>query len=364
MSLKNTITLTSVLLLSAPAVSQQFTFDGAGCEPGHFGFTSGLSWEDITPVQMAGNGPLSVTTQPGNPDRIVVSSALEGVYVTSNGGHNWHHNYLDFDTGPYYPSWWVNDVIFRPTAPNEALAMTMSGTFWSDDGGLHWFATNGQRPEGSIQAVSSDDGTVAVAGGIFGDIWVYDWNSRTWTQRNSNSTTYLVTGVDLDLNGELYITHDTSPVLTSPDYGLTTYRFGNGLPQFTAAHDPVCDPQIPERAMLVSDNRLWVTNEGPNYQGGGRWHETGLGLPGTDILSLIHHPTWPNVMFAGLVDHGVYVSIDRGYSWHPLGTDGMHHTSVVDLSISEDDPSWLIAASHSGASTDGGVYRLRLRKWM
>jgi hypothetical protein len=172
----------------------------------------------------------------------------------------------------------------------------------------------------------------------------------------------MLLGLDFDTNGWLYLAHSTSPLYTTPDLGLTYRRFGRGLPTLVPAHDVVCDPQIPGRAHVVSDKKLYVTDDGPDGASGGTWNETGVGLPDVDILSLIHHPAHPDIMFAGTVDHGVFISLDRGLTWRSMGLNGMTHTSAVDLAVSEDDPEYLYAACHSGGPGSGGLFRIRIMR--
>ncbi len=362
MSPKHLLPLAAALLTGAALPAQAVSTQGLGTPGGGGAGAFARTWEDLSPPILSQTSPLGVAVQPGNPDWIVVNTSLQGIAYSGDGGHSWHHNYLDFYIDNQTPSWWVNDVAFRPSAPNEAVAVTMSGAYWSTDGGVHWFKTAGQRPEGSFEVRAHPlDDAVAVAAGQSGKLWVYDWNTRTWPHSRPVDLSSTLLSVDFDLNNPawLYVAHQNNPLWVTDDLGVTMRKYNRGLPAFTRLVRS--DPELASYAHATSGGDLYRTTDGPTGASGGSWQQRGLGLPGTDILSLIHHPTRPELMFAGLVDHGVYFSLDRGASWRPVGIQGMSHTTVVDLEISWDDPQHLYAACHGGLATEGGVYRLRIR---
>ncbi len=353
----------AALLSAAPAShAQATTLQGLGVPGGGGAGAFQRSWEDLSPPTLGQTAPLGVAVQPGNPDWIVVNTSLEGICYSGNGGQTWHNNRLDFDLQPGRPSWWVTDVAFRPSAPHEMVAVTMSGAFWSTDAGVHWYETSGQRPEDALEVRAHPlDDAAAAAAGLDGNLWVYDWNTRTWPHRRPVDLSSSLLSIDFNVEQPawLYIAHQNSPLWVSDDLGQTFRKYNRGLPAFTRLVRS--DPQYGSWAHAASAGDLYHTTDGPYGANGGSWVKVGAGLPGTDILSLIYHPTHPELMFAGLVDHGVYFSIDRGLHWRPVGTQGMNHLTVVDLEISPDDPGHLYVASHGGSSTEGGVYRLRIR---
>jgi hypothetical protein len=342
--------------ISAQNVSTQNVAPPSGGSAGGVG----MIWQDVSPAALAQTSPLSVAVQPNNGNRIVVTTPFEGIHYSGNGGQTWHHNYLDFYIDDWTPSWWVNEVVYRPTAPNEMVAITMSGTYWSDDNGAHWYSTAGQRPEGSLDLAANTNGTAAAAADMFGNLWIYDWNTRTWPSSFNVGGATILTSVDFDSDGWLYVGGDCNPaVWTTPDLGATWHKFGRNLPG--DVHDVLCDPEISGRSHIISNKQLYVTNDGPSGGINASWAPSGMGLPATDILSLIHHPTRPQIMFAGTLQDGVYISQNRGANWKPIGTTGMSHTAVVGMSICADDPQWLYAACHSNSAAAGAIYRLRLQ---
>jgi hypothetical protein len=343
--------LTCAATAQAPSVQNQTPPSGGNA--GGFG----MVWEDVSPPTLASTSPTSINAQPGGIQNLIVGTAFEGICRSSNQGMSWSNNFLDFYINDFTPSWWVNDVAFRSTAPNEVVAITMSGAYWSDNHGLNWNKCSYPRPEGSFSVECNPAGTAAVAGGQSGNIWIFDWSSRTWTSEAVPGATF-VTDVDFAADGWLYTASNSSPaVWTSPDLGATWQKCGANLPG--SAGKLECDPEIVGRAHVISGGELYVTNDGPIR---GSWNRTGFGLPQNEILSFIHHPTHPQVMFAGTWYDGVYVSQDYGATFRPIGTTGMTHLGVVDLTIHPEDPSWLFAACHSNSAADGGVFRLNIQR--
>ncbi len=315
-----------------------------------------LVWEDVSPPTLATTAPMSIDAQDGGVGNLIVGTAFQGICRSSNQGLTWSNNYWDFYIDEFSPSWWVNDVAFRAGTPNEALAITMHGTYWSDSSGNFWYAHGYPRPEGSFDVETSPDGLHAAAADQNGRVWIYEWATKSWIRNVQISGASIALNVDFDINGVLYVASDSDPeVWTSADLGLTWNKCGRYLP--SRATEMICDPEIDGRAHTVCAGDLYVTETGPIT---GSWALTGDGLP-NGILDLIHHPNQPNVMFAGTTYEGVYVSRDRGNTWKSLGTTGMSHLAVVNLAISADDPTWLYAAAHSNSSATGAVYRLKIQ---
>jgi hypothetical protein len=345
-------------ILAAGAVFAQSPAGMSGAEDGNAPIAPlGPVWEEISPSWLTQTSPLQVAVQPGNPSCIIVTSPWQAVMVTQDGGLTWSNPYNDFVYDPAYPTWWVSDVAFNPAAPNQVVAVTLAGAYWSDDSGRNWYRCADPTAGACNFLALSPNGT-AVAGGLFGDLFVYDWVSRTWPMENEISDGTMLTQLSFDAGDPswLHIANEGDIFWTTPDLGVTLSKNGRNLPDNTWA--VVCDPEIPGRAHATVGPDLYLTTTGPV---GGTWVASGTGLPGTRIMSLIHHPRHPNVMFAGTIDTGVFCSPDRGTTWHPVGLRGMNHGTVVDLAISPDDPRYLYATCHAGSSSEGGFYRLRIR---
>ena len=317
------------------------------------------TWEEISPAGLSQTSPLAVEVQPGNPDCIVVTSPIRSVFVTQDGGETWSNpdSHFNYSTDPSLPTHFITGIAFNPAAPHQAVVVGMGGAYYSNDSGVSWHRCPDPTAGSSLFLAQSPHGTV-VAGGVIGDLFVYDWATHTWPVENTIMNMVSLNQMDFDAADPswLYIGNQSDVFWVTDDFGTTLAKGGRFLPA-----NPLvvrCDPQIPGRVHATVGPDLYRTTTGPT---GGTWAPAGTGLPGTQILCLIHHPRRPNYMFAGTVDHGVFFSPDRGDTWHPVGQEGMSHGTVVDLAISADDPRTLYATAHAGSMSEGGFYRLRIR---
>lgn len=317
-----------------------------------------FSWEDISPYWLKSASPLQIAFRPGAPEWIFVGTNYEALCYSPNAGKTWYHNYIDFYISPGQPSWWIDDIVFNPNAPLEGLAVTMSGTFWSDDGGLHWYPHAQPRPEGSYMAalVPGQD-RVVVSDIGHARLWIYEWATHTWT-----------VSTEIPQNPgsfELSFDQSTPPRLYVGTYkGVwwTTDLGGTFHDTYGPVAGPVihvvADPEIAELVLAAAGSDLYSSLP-PGFRKP-TWFPKGSGLPGTQIKRLLHDPLNPDRLFLGVQDFGVYVSLDRGDTWKPMTQEGMTFLSVLDLAINPEKPQFLIAACDDGSGLQGGLYRIRI----
>ncbi len=74
-----------------------------------------------------------------------------------------------------------------------------------------------------------------------------------------------------------------------------------------------------------SDDNVWMTGDA-----GSSWTGIGTGLPPGPVYSLVTHPAYPQILYAGTLT-GVYTSIDSGQSWY-ASSQGPANISVNRLS--------------------------------
>lgn len=92
--------------------------------------------------------------------------------------------------------------------------------------------------------------------------------------------------------------------------------------------------------------------------GGRSWDKVGAtgDLQGTDFMSLVPHPTRPEVVFAGGHGLGVVKSTDGGDSWE-RSDEGIDGTDIHALAINQRQPDYVFAYSAGHGvyrSSDGG----------
>jgi hypothetical protein len=325
----------------------------------NLGFTARDAWEDISPHWLQGTCPTQIAFKPGSPDQLWLGTCFEGLLYSYSLGETWYREYIDFWYDDTIPSWWIRDILFNPQNPTQGIAVTMSGTFWTDDGGLHWHKQGSPRPEMSHMAINSPDNSLAISSDYMGRIWRYHWNAHAWDSALEIHYGQSCLGISFDQSNpeKLYIASGFSGMLVSEDLGLSYYYLGTGLPK--SALVVVADPVVPDMALAASGPNLYRTLSPASKP---FWFTYGAGLPGTNILCMVHDPANPDRVFAGLVDRGVYVSLDRGANWKAIPVSGMGvYTTVADLGINPEQPEFLYAVSHQGGASDGALFRIQIR---
>jgi hypothetical protein len=106
-------------------------------------------WSHSTrPNWQPGGGGLclhSISTWPGNPDRIAVAISAAGVWLTEDGGETWRQgveglkpNYVPEDTPPEKIGLCVHRLHRAPTRPERMFMQFHGGVYRSDDAGETW----------------------------------------------------------------------------------------------------------------------------------------------------------------------------------------------------------------------------------
>ena len=328
------------------------------------GSTARADWIDITPNSLTVS-PMQIGFDTTDPDRIFVGSYGDGLFRSENCGETWNRNYTDFFEGEGIATILVNDVELNPGDPTQGIAITLSGSYFTDDSGLSWHRhpdnNVGDGPAIGYDLVAIPDGSGLVASEvgdpfIGGAPWVYLWATDSWTPANPmflNVAGESTLGIGFDAGDPsvLYI-GNTFRNFWTDDLGTTLNNNSAGLSD-NNTRVVVGDPEIPGQALCGVDGGLFRQTTP-----GGGWTAYGAGLTGP-IWALIHDPDVPDVMFAG-TDDGVFQSDDRGASWTIMDLTGLPLTKVMDLGIHPGKSNILYATFSDGTPSGGGVFYLEL----
>lgn len=258
-------------------------------------------------------------------------SATNGMYKYTDLAQSWFsiNNGLT-DTG-------IVDIAVDPSNPSTAYALTTSGPFVTNNGGLLWSAANSGLPSAS--------GTFFSFSGI--------------------SSTLVI---DPSTPSTLYVTTTADGVFKSIDSGASWSAVNNGLADLSTLALAI-DPSNP--------NTLYVTNALGIYKttnGGENWSAAASGLPsGALVVDLRVVPQDSSTLYATVFENGVYLSSDGGGSWAAFNT-GLSNLNT--LAISSDGTGDNIFASalnlptgslspslrqgirlHSTAGSGEGIYK-------
>src|SRR5665647_1657370 len=72
-----------------------------------------------------------------------------------------------------------------------------------------------------------------------------------------------------------------------------------------------------------------------------------LGVDNARVTALATDPAQPNIIYAGTAGQGIFRSLDRGFSWTPVGA-GLASPYVNDLMVDPSNGANLLAATGRG----------------
>jgi photosystem II stability/assembly factor-like uncharacterized protein len=158
---------TTVAELAVDPTNAQIVY-AAATDAGLYKTTDGgVSWNRITlgdVVNVAGVDPDMVfapeyvpvvTLDPANPQHVLVSVHLLGIYASYDGGTSWQSAYAGLE-----PNGSIHDIVFDPTNAQIVYASDgSSGVYRSTDGGLTWLKINeGLDNRAAMRLAISADG--------------------------------------------------------------------------------------------------------------------------------------------------------------------------------------------------------------
>jgi len=242
---------------------------------------------------------------------------------------------------------------------------TNDGAYRSSNGGQNWSRLSAVTTQANEHILAYDDlanptadltPATAVCQTNPNIIYLTKWgggvyrstdSGNTWQQRNSGLQ-------DKWLYGLVVSPNDCDIVYAATNEG-GVYKTVNGGASWQAQNSGLGN--LATRSLVIASsntNRLFVGTTSGVYRSdnaAGSWITTG-NLPNERVKSLAVMPDDENVIYAGLDDQGVYVSVNRGATWQPRKT-GLGNVDIRALVI---DPlnSRVI---YTGLEDDGGVYR-------
>ncbi|MFC1569290.1 T9SS type A sorting domain-containing protein [bacterium] len=306
-------------------------------------------------------GPLGglgydVRMRPDNPDMMYVTDAYAGVFISEDGGENWHPSNQGITTGggesgdaipvfcltidPHH-----HDIIW--------IGMQFSGSiFKSVDAGVTWE----EKDEGvnTVEGVTFRGFTVDPT---TSDIVYAAAELSSWSWNNSVP----LSGREFDkTKGVIYKTENGGE-------NWTEIWRGNNLARYVWVnhHNPdiiYISTGIFDREAADSDHLNDIPGgEGivKSTDGGKTWENVNIGLQNYYVGSLFMHPEDPNVLLAGTGNNaygkgqGIYLTENGGVSWQRVLLDD--NINAVEFALSEPHIAYAGSANAIYRSEDRGM---------
>jgi photosystem II stability/assembly factor-like uncharacterized protein len=225
---------------------------------------------------------------------------------------------------------WTFPILVSPHDPS-VLYVAANVVFRSQDEGQTWEVISPDLTRNDPQRLSSSGGPI----------------TKDNTAAEYYCTIFALAESPVE-KGRLWAGTDDGRVHVSPDGGRTWVEVTppeDLLPPWTlvsmlepSPHDPQVVYLAATRAKLDDLRPILLRTR----DGGHTWQPIVEGIPADEPTRAVRaDPVRPGLLYAG-TERGVYVSLDDGDHWEPLGT-GLPVVPVHDLAVHEDD---LVAATH------------------
>ena len=255
--------------------------------------------EGLTNINISG-----FAINPADSNIMVATTWGAGLYVTMDGGKNWHLS----DSG--ITNKMTIDSVILPGDPTRIYATSDGrGIFLSEDSGRTWRAVNQGLNAGIITSILIDpvNRNKIYAGTEYVGLYISEDAGESWQP----------TGLDRYAIWEIAVNPQNPDIIYVGTWGITAYAY-EGL------------------AVLRT------------LDGGVTW-EVVLELKNA-ALALAIDPTCPDCIYVGTHGSGVFKSLDGGETWRQIN-QGLREPKIWDLMIAPWDPNYLFVATGGG-----GIY--------
>ncbi len=342
------------------------------------GFPPLAIWDTTAPVASVAIDPTDsrhLLAGIGDPPTRPMGCRRGGIYVSHDAGETWR----SVSSPATFSQAQVYSIVFSPHSPKLVLAATSSGVFRSRDGGWTWaksgrgmpslaavgLCPDGRRP-GVFYATFLDDRTRSggvAKSGDFGLTW------RVVHSRTGEGYQFWRVLADPTKPDTAYAAVATDPgILRTSDGGKSWLRvtrddnvrsawFGRGFICTAFA----IDPRDPQRLYYANDMDIYATDDSAHT-----WHQIatdqvrqpgpdecaswrGRGFETTCSSAIAVAPGYPNLLYLGYWDTGLWVSFDGGrtLSW---STDWMSYGKAAAVAVDPKCPwrAWMSFGPNEG----------------
>jgi photosystem II stability/assembly factor-like uncharacterized protein len=325
----------------------------------------GETWHNITGDMDSCCTATELAIDPSNNQTIYLSrlhwTGQANILVkTTDGGGHW------FDISPTGLIWnWATCVRVSPLNNQAIFVSTMvDGIFRSNDGGLNWERINGDIPTLVANTITVDpgDGTIYY-GTQYDGIYRSMDNGENWQDINNGIFGISCRGLAVNPRNPdsiIAVGPDAAFISVDRSQSWNYMRIDNPLP-FAGFQWVIYDPIDPDYIYISYRDEGGYSNGGvySSSDGGLNWQFRHNGFPETPVYfgrMAIANRMEGSRVFVGTYANGLFYSDDRGESWQAC--PNLPFGSHLLLDVSPVDPRLIFVSGDNGIihkSNDGGM---------
>lgn len=304
---------------------------------------AGKTWEIV--ADLHGKSLRALTISSANP-KVLVAGALDGIYRSRDGGHNWERispeNHAEIKN--------IESIAIDPQNADVIYAGTWHLPWKTDDGGKNWHSIKkGVIDDSDVFTIAIDQAQPAnlfisacsgiyrseTAGELFRKIQGIPYSARRTRMLKMDPSDHNVVYAGT-----------TEGLWKTTDSGATwKHMTGSNI----VINDVLVDPRQPKRVLLATDRGGVLASD----DGGVSFTASNRGFTHRQTAALLVDRNDSSLIYAGLLSDkefgGVFVSHDAGQSWKQM-SEGLDGRDVFLLRQASDNS--IIAG------TDRGIFQL------
>lgn len=263
----------------------------------------------------------ALIADPANPDTLYLGTSGGEVYVSRDGAKSW--------TNPRYGVPFPNYIVDNLVLDREGKLWTASWGLWgggviavSRDGGRTWERRDKGLEDFSVRAIAIDpnDANMLVVGGLTGVYRSFDAGTN-W-EKISEQINVESLAIDPRSRDRIYVGTWRQGWRTD-DGGKAWKHIAQGMVLDTDMFSITIDPNKPDNVWVATCG--WVYN---SVNSGDLWTRYRDGFNNRRIHDVEIDPCDDSTIYAGSVA-GLYRSEDKGKSWYVLSDEGLVINSIV-----------------------------------
>ncbi|HET9280720.1 MAG TPA: YCF48-related protein [Candidatus Angelobacter sp.] len=304
---------------------------------------AGKTWEIV--ADLHGKSLRALTISSANP-RVLVAGALDGIYRSRDGGHNWERispeNHAEIKN--------IESIAIDPQNADVIYAGTWHLPWKTDDGGKNWHSIKkGVIDDSDVFTIAIDQAQpanlfISACSGIYRSDSAGELFRKIQGIPYSARRTRMLKMDPADHN--VVYAGTTEGLWKTTDSGATwKHMTGSNI----VINDVLVDPRQPSRVLLATDRGGVLASD----DGGVSFTASNRGFTHRQTAALLVDRNDSSLIYAGLLSDkefgGVFVSHDAGQSWKQL-SEGLDGRDVFLLRQASDNS--IIAG------TDHGIFQL------